>query len=855
FRRMEFSFRDNNACEAPKPGQDSLLKKDIVGNPEAKTFDNKAGEKTDGSDGCGFLSRGQTGSQFQGAPEKTLSTDASGFSKPAMNMSANMNVVMDTFQSSKPPSLTEPQKTLHVAEPSKPFQASSKPSDTSPHVTSDNSAEVCGNLWTGEELLSTKPPSKPEQSPTKPLGIQGCQDQDTTSEKEANERGQQKRKNECDDMEEMHGLLESLRSPEKALSKNTHHGGSSPPSPGESWKSEIKEWGGGRIQAKKSKSRTKIPEEWASESANTSSSAPPPEHRHSSMITDTDICTASTISNEQGSALTYFMPDTVPLTTTSESVAPTASQINAISQSTILDPCQSTPVVTASLLTSPHFTSDFKTSGGSIPSPQKSTASLNISTMFVPTPPLPVTSSTVVSQNPAASASLTSLTKHQEPPLAKYPQLQDGKDKTEKVDATPKMDNSGLTGKADKPMKIEKIESSVKKVENVSQKGSEEKVNGNERVDKTAKNEKNKKDGREIVEGAVTADNGNKELISPETKAKADKQNSTKPNLHSAGENSSNKKGPALKTTPITGTKKPSGTTPAREAKNTENSAPPQRKPPVPKFNGSTKNHPRTASAKTSLRTTPASSTVNTNASASPPTNGTSTPRPSRITKPPVPKQVPLPRKLPVPRAPRNTRLPNAPLPDLKNVSSKIGSTDNMKYQPGGGKIQIVHKKLDFSHVTSRCGSKDNIKHIPGGGNVQILNKKVDVSKVTAKCGSKDNTKHNTGKCAVDAKVECHKTDINTKDNGGSPDSVSHKPGGSQIKVGEEEEKSGGSPSAPAAKPPIQTDKGAKENGLKEGSSAVPSVGGALLNSQGLEKHIPVGSKSPYITFTKAMIS
>ena len=28
-----------------------------------------------------------------------------------------------------------------------------------------------------------------------------------------------------------------------------------------------------------------------------------------------------------------------------------------------------------------------------------------------------------------------------------------------------------------------------------------------------------------------------------------------------------------------------------------------------------------------------------------------------------------------------------APMPDLKNVRSKIGSTDNMKHQPGGGKV------------------------------------------------------------------------------------------------------------------------------------------------------------------------
>ncbi len=74
-------------------------------------------------------------------------------------------------------------------------------------------------------------------------------------------------------------------------------------------------------------------------------------------------------------------------------------------------------------------------------------------------------------------------------------------------------------------------------------------------------------------------------------------------------------------------------------------------------------------------------------------TNGTPTPRSSRITKPPVPKQTPLEKKPPVPRAPRNIRPTNAPLPDLKNVRSKIGSTDNMKYQPGGGKVSWLVKR------------------------------------------------------------------------------------------------------------------------------------------------------------------
>ncbi|KAK2916093.1 hypothetical protein Q8A67_000467 [Cirrhinus molitorella] len=84
---------------------------------------------------------------------------------------------------------------------------------------------------------------------------------------------------------------------------------------------------------------------------------------------------------------------------------------------------------------------------------------------------------------------------------------------------------------------------------------------------------------------------------------------------------------------------------------------------------------------------------------------------------------------------------PVAPMPDLKNVRSKIGSTENIKYQPGGGKIQIVHKKIDLSNVQSKCGSKDNIHHKPGGGNVEIKTEKLDF-KAQSKVGSLENIGH-----------------------------------------------------------------------------------------------------------------
>uniref|UniRef100_A0A8D0HS86 Microtubule-associated protein n=1 Tax=Sphenodon punctatus TaxID=8508 RepID=A0A8D0HS86_SPHPU len=116
------------------------------------------------------------------------------------------------------------------------------------------------------------------------------------------------------------------------------------------------------------------------------------------------------------------------------------------------------------------------------------------------------------------------------------------------------------------------------------------------------------------------------------------------------------------------------------------------------------------------------------------------------------------PKTSTAPKPPRPTTSVSAP--DLKNVRSKIGSTDNMKHQPGGGRVQIVSKKANYSHVQSKCGSKDNIKHVPGGGNVQIQNKKVDVSKVSSKCGSKVNIKHKPG--GGDIKIENQK--LNFKD-------------------------------------------------------------------------------------------
>ncbi|XP_064844677.1 microtubule-associated protein tau-like isoform X2 [Oncorhynchus masou masou] len=122
-----------------------------------------------------------------------------------------------------------------------------------------------------------------------------------------------------------------------------------------------------------------------------------------------------------------------------------------------------------------------------------------------------------------------------------------------------------------------------------------------------------------------------------------------------------------------------------------------------------------------------------------------------------------------------------APMPDLKNVRSKIGSTENIKHSPGGGRVQIVEKKMDLSNIQSKCGSKANLKYTPGGGNVQITHKKIDLSNVQSKCGSKANIHHKPGGGNVEIKSE--KLDFKVQSKIGSMDNVGHVAGGGGRKI------------------------------------------------------------------------
>ncbi|XP_058299142.1 microtubule-associated protein 4 isoform X16 [Hylobates moloch] len=125
------------------------------------------------------------------------------------------------------------------------------------------------------------------------------------------------------------------------------------------------------------------------------------------------------------------------------------------------------------------------------------------------------------------------------------------------------------------------------------------------------------------------------------------------------------------------------------------------------------------------------------------PTRVKATPMPSRPSTTPSIDKKPTSAK-PSSTTPRLSRLAtNASAPDLKNVRSKVGSTENIKHQPGGGRVQIQNKKVDISKVSSKCGSKANIKHKPGGGDVKIESQKLNFKeKAQAKVGSLDNVGH-----------------------------------------------------------------------------------------------------------------
>ncbi|XP_029309003.1 microtubule-associated protein 4-like isoform X2 [Cottoperca gobio] len=522
------------------------------------------------------------------------------------------------------------------------------------------------------------------------------------------------------------------------------------------------------------------------------------------------------------------------------------------------------------------------------PTPSSNTPPKSVATPFssaAATPPPPIT--------PAAPPSLPAHSEHQESSSPQLPPLEvksDNKDTQEKTDTFDKKEKEEQQKKDAGPEKNQKSEKIIKeeeKMEKMNAEKNKEKAEKGDKPEKTNKDEKKEEEKRlaeKKEEKGGTAKsptgNGSKTLPSPDNKNKPD-AGSTKPNsaksrpstLSTNGEAtvakrpspttaSANKKSPVPKaTTPTAAKRPPTGSAKAAKTPENEKRPPVSKATPTPRAttasktpaNKNEKTENKTGEAKkpkTTARPRPAPITT---PAAS--TNGEAAHRRRVLTKPPVPKQTPMEKKPPVPRAPRTPRPINAPTPDLKNIRSKIGSIDNIKYQPGGGKVssqnnkasdpstptakarvQIVHKKLDFSHITSRCGSKDNIKHVPGGGNVQILNKKVDLSKVTSKCGSKDNIKYKPG--GGDVKIESHKQNIKTKSKIGSMDNMG--PGNEQTNG--HKEKTSSPPSGAPITGPASVAKAtgpagvAKENGVKE--TAPTPFGGDGLREHSIDKRI-----------------
>ncbi|XP_059795493.1 microtubule-associated protein 4 isoform X15 [Balaenoptera ricei] len=205
--------------------------------------------------------------------------------------------------------------------------------------------------------------------------------------------------------------------------------------------------------------------------------------------------------------------------------------------------------------------------------------------------------------------------------------------------------------------------------------------------------------------------------------------------------------------------------------------------------------------------------------------------------------------------APRLGRVAtNASAPDLKNVRSKVGSTENIKHQPGGGRAKVEKKteaaaparKPEPNAVTKAAGPIGSAQK-PPAGKVQIQNKKVDISKVSSKCGSKANIKHKPG--GGDVKIESQKLNFKEKAQAkvGSLDNVGHLPAGGAVKT-----EGGGSEAPPCPGPPAGEEPAVPETAPEAGAPTSASGlsghttlagGGDQREAQTLDSQIQETSK------------
>jgi len=154
-----------------------------------------------------------------------------------------------------------------------------------------------------------------------------------------------------------------------------------------------------------------------------------------------------------------------------------------------------------------------------------------------------------------------------------------------------------------------------------------------------------------------------------------------------------------------------------------------------------------------------------------------------------------------------------APSPNLMSAQSRIGSLANNKHKPGGGKVKIENRKLEWNtqartkavnekyvpgggdvkienrklnwNAESRIRSLDNHHHVPGGGDKKIENRRLDWS-VESRVGSTKNLKHKAG----GGKVQIHneKVEFKVTSRIGSLANVKHRPGGGDKKIFDDKE-------------------------------------------------------------------
>ncbi|XP_044258476.1 microtubule-associated protein tau [Tribolium madens] len=216
---------------------------------------------------------------------------------------------------------------------------------------------------------------------------------------------------------------------------------------------------------------------------------------------------------------------------------------------------------------------------------------------------------------------------------------------------------------------------------------------------------------------------------------------------------------------------------------------------------------PRKSSAKTSSRTSSTTPTKNRSLSRGSKSPSLKSPDSTASTPGTTEK-----KKVPM----NKIQVGSAPSPNLKVVRSKIGSLENASYKPGGGKVRIESKKLDFKNAAPRIeakndayipkggdkkiqqqklqwnakpkvGSLENATHKPKGGEKKIETVKLDFKdKAKPKVGSKDNIKHVPG--GGDVKIENKKLDLKVQSKVGSLDNVKHKPGGGDKRIFDDKE-------------------------------------------------------------------